>query len=112
MCTAFCLVNRLSFISFLSLIAYFSELNHSEPSCEPWDFPSVFGKLVFKVIHNAQFSLSLFFLEPKDLLSEGHPPPESDDEDDVIMTSTPMTFDCGDSPLLDVFKLALFEGDM
>ena len=53
-----------------------------------------------------------FLSESGDFLAQGHLPPDSDDDDDVIMTSTPMTFDLGDSPLVEIFKLKLFDGDM
>ena len=41
----------------------------------------------------------------------GHLPPDSDGDDDVIVTSRLLTFDSSDATLVDVYKLQLFDGD-
>ena len=41
----------------------------------------------------------------------GHLPPDSDGDDDVVVTSQLLTFDSSDATLVDVYKLQLFDGD-
>ena len=41
----------------------------------------------------------------------GHLPPDSDGDDDVIVTSQLLTFDSSDATLVDIYKLQLFDGD-